>query len=148
MANSNGRPKSEAVKLSKAARERFEKQLATGLDDIFKAVFEAATKDKDASALALLVNRAVPIRKGAPVSFLTRPLTTPGDCAEAFGDILSAVGKGELTPEEGDRVAAIIDKRIGLFATIELQAEIETLKQQLSELIATRGQRPALTVVE
>ena len=39
--NPNGRPKSDTVRLTKAARERFDRQLAEGIDDIFTALFEA-----------------------------------------------------------------------------------------------------------
>jgi hypothetical protein len=74
-----GRPRNEVVRLTKAARERFDRQIAEGLDDIFKALLEAGTKDKDTHALSLLINRAVPIRKGVTVSFKTRPLSTPAD---------------------------------------------------------------------
>ena len=84
MANPHGRPRSETVKLTKTARERFDRQLAEKLPDIFTALFEAGTKDKDTAALSLLVNRAVPVRKGVPVNFKTRPLSNPTECAEAF----------------------------------------------------------------
>ena len=77
MANPNGRPRSETVKLTKTARERFDRQLAEKLPDIFTALFEAGTKEKDTAALSLLVNRAVPVRKGVPVNFKTRPLSNP-----------------------------------------------------------------------
>ena len=76
------------------------RQLAEKLPDIFTALFEAGTKEKDTAALSLLVNRAVPVRKGVPVNFKTRPLSNPSECAEAFGDILAAIGRGELTPDE------------------------------------------------
>ena len=75
MANPHGRPRSETVKLTKTARERFDRQLAEKLPDIFTALFEAGTKEKDTAALSLLVNRAVPVRKGVPVNFKTRPLS-------------------------------------------------------------------------
>src|SRR3954471_16088998 len=53
MANPNGRPRSETVKLTKTARERFDSQLAEKLPDIFTALFEAGTKDKDTAACHL-----------------------------------------------------------------------------------------------
>src|SRR5829696_6211496 len=126
MANPNGRPRSETVKLTKTARERFDRQLAEKLPDIFTALFEAGTKEKDTAALSLLVNRAVPVRKGVPVNFKTRPLSNPAECAEAFGDILAAIGRGELTPDEGNMIGALIERRANLFQTIELQDEIVT----------------------
>ena len=90
MANPHGRPQSDTVKLTKAARERFDRQLAEKLPDIFTALFEAGTQDRDTQALSLLVQRAVPVRKGVTVNFKTRPLSNPGECAAAFGDILEA----------------------------------------------------------
>src|SRR5215211_6054974 len=93
MANPNGRPRSETVKLTKTAREHFDRQLAEKLPDIFTALFEAGTKEKDTAALSLLVNRAVPVRKGVPVNFKTRPLSNPPECAEA-PPFLEALGLG------------------------------------------------------
>ena len=146
MANPHGRPRSETVKLTKTARERFDRQLAEKLPDIFTALFEAGTKEKDTAALSLLVNRAVPVRKGVPVNFKTRPLSNPGECAEAFGDILAAIGRGELTPDEGNMIGALIERRANLFQTVELQDEIAALKAQIAIVIPPP--RPALHVVE
>jgi hypothetical protein len=132
--NPNGRPNSDTVRLTRAARERFDRQLAEGIDDIFKALFEAATKDKDTAALGLLVNRAVPVRRGAVVAFQHRSLHTPQDCAAAFDDILAAVGRGELTPDEGNALGALVERRVGLFHTVELQDEIAALRGQIFAL--------------
>ena len=147
MANPHGRPRSETVKLTKTAREHFDRQLAEKLPDIFTALFEAGTKEKDTAALSLLVNRAVPVRKGVPVNFKTRPLSNPSECAEAFGDILAAIGKGELTPDEGNMIGALIERRANLFQTIELQDEIASLKAQIAGIVVTPP-RPALHVVD
>jgi hypothetical protein len=46
MANPNGRPRSETVKLTKTARERFDRQLAEKLPDIFMALFEAGERGR------------------------------------------------------------------------------------------------------
>ena len=137
MANPHGRPRSETVKLTKTARERFDRQLAEKLPDIFTALFEAGTKEKDTAALSLLVNRAVPVRKGVPVNFKTRPLSNPSECAEAFGDILTAIGRGELTPDEGNMIGALFERRANLFQTIELQDEIASLKAQIAGIVVT-----------
>jgi hypothetical protein len=144
--NSSGRPRSNVVRLTKAARERFDRQLAVKLPDIFTALFEAGTKDKDTQALVLLVQRAVPLRKGVPVNFKTRPLTTPADCALAFAGLLEAIGKGELTAEEGNQIGALIERRANLFHTVELQDEIAALKSQI--LALAPRQLPTLRVVE
>jgi hypothetical protein len=144
MANPNGRPKSDTVKLTKAARECFDRQLAEKLPDIFTALFEAGTKDKDTQALPLLVQRAVPLRKGVPVNFTTRPLTTPADCALAFADLFEAIGRGELTANEGNQIGALIERRANPFHTVELQDEIAALKAQI---VAMAPRQPPTLVV-
>ena len=88
----------------------------------------------------------MPVRKGVPVNFKTRSLSNPSECAEAFGDILTAIGKGELTPDEGNMIGALIERRANLFHTVELQDEIAALKAQMLAL-APRKQS-MLRVVE
>ena len=89
----------------------------------------------------------MPVRKGVPVNFKTRPLSNPTECAEAFGDILAAIGRGDLTPDEGNMIGALIERRANLFQTIELQDEIAALKAQIAGIVVTPP-RPGLHVVE
>src|SRR3954464_5902954 len=110
-------------------------KVAENIDALFEALFEAATEDGDVNAARLLVDRAIPSRRGAPVSFFLRPLRSPPDCADALDDLLVAVSEGKLTPDEASLVSAIVAKRAELFGTIELAAEIEALKAQLTAIV-------------
>ena len=101
----------------------------------FQAVLTAATQDGDMAAAKLLIDRVIPSRRGAPVSFHIRPLKTPEDCALAYADLLDDVGAGRLTPEEAQTISAIVAKRAELFPSIELAAEIEALKAQLAAVL-------------
>ena len=83
---------------------------------MFQAVLTAATQDGDMAAAKLLIDRVIPSRRGAPVSFHIRPLKTPEDCALAYADLLDDVGAGRLTPEEAQTISAIVAKRAELFA--------------------------------
>ncbi|MFL5008433.1 MAG: hypothetical protein ACJ8DK_24190 [Microvirga sp.] len=87
------------------------------------------------AAAKLLIDRVIPSRRRAPVSFHIRPLMTPEDCALAYADLLDDVGAGRLTPEEAQTIAAIVAKRAELFASVELAAEIEALKAQLAAVV-------------
>jgi len=49
---------------------------------------------------------------------------TQANAPKQFGDILTAIGRGELTPDEGNMMGAVIERRANLFQTIELQDEI------------------------
>src|SRR5918995_6983374 len=96
--NKGGRPKSDTLTLTKQARDRFNRKVVQNIDTLFEALFEAATEDGDVNAARLLIDRAIPSRRGAPVSFSLRPLRSPPDCADALDDLLMAVSEGKLTP--------------------------------------------------
>ena len=86
------------------------------------------------AAAKLLIDRVIPSRRGAPVSFHIRPLKMPEDCALAYADLLDNVGAGRLTPDEAQTISSIVAKRAELFPSIELAAEIEALKAQPGRL--------------
>src|SRR3954471_3561906 len=130
-----GRPKPETIALTKAARARFDALAAESIEAVFQAVLTAATQDGDMAAARLLVDRVIPSRRGAPVSFHIPPLKMPEDCALAYADLLDDVGAGRLTPDEAQTISAIVAKRAELFPSIELADEIETLKAQLASVI-------------
>ena len=133
-----GRPKTEAIALTKAARARFDTLAAESIEAVFQAVLTAATQDGDMAAAKLLIDRVIPSRRGAPVSFHIRPLKTPEDCALAYADLLDDVGAGRLTPDEAQTISAIVAKRAELFASVELASEIEALKAQLATMVGTQ----------
>ena len=106
--NKARRPKSKTIALTRRARDRFDRKVAENIDALFEALFEAATEDGDVNAARLLIDRAIPSRRGAPVSFSLRPLRSPPDCADALDDLLVAVSEGRLTPDEANIVSAIV----------------------------------------
>ena len=124
------------------ARARFDTLAAGSIQAVFQAVLTAATQDGDMAAAKLMIDRVIPSRRGAPVSFHIRPLKRPEDCAFAYTDLLDDVGAGRLTPEEAQTISAIVAKRAELFTSVELAAEIEALKAQL----AASWQRPTPAV--
>ena len=129
------RRKADYIALTKAARARFDTLAAESIEAVFQAVLTAATQDGDMAAAKLLIDRIIPSRRGAPVSFHIRPLKTPEDCALAYADLLDDVGAGRLTPEEAQTISAIVAKRAELFASVELAVEIEALKAQLAAVV-------------
>src|SRR3954447_3423755 len=139
-----GLPKVDSIALTKAARARFDALAAESIEAVFQAVLTAATHDGDMAAARLLIDRVIPSRRGAPVSFHIRPLKTPEDCALAYADLLDDVGAGRLTPEEAQTISAIVGKRAELFPSIELAAEIEALKRQLAVVV---GRPPPSTPI-
>ena len=131
------RRKADYIALTKAARARFDTLAAESIEAVFQAVLTAATQDGDMAAAKLLIDRVIPSRRGAPVSFHIRPLKTPEDCALAYADLLENVGSGRLTPEEAQTISSIVAKRAELFASVELAAEMGALKDQLAAIVGT-----------
>ena len=133
--NKGGRPKLDYIAVTKVARARFDTLAAESIEAVFQAVLTAATQDGDMAAAKLLIDRVIPSRRGAPVSFHIRPLKTPEDCGRAYADLLDDVGAGRLTPDEAQTISAIVAKRAELFPSVELAAEIEALKEQLAAVL-------------
>jgi hypothetical protein len=129
------RRKPDYLPLTKAARARFDTLAAESIEAVFQAVLTAATQDGDMAAAKLLIDRVIPSRRGAPVSFHIRPLKTPEDCALAYADLLDDVGAGRLTPEEAQTISSIVAKRAELFPSVELANEIDALKAQLAAVV-------------
>ena len=109
--NKGGRPKSDTITLTKQARDRFNRKVVQNIDTLFDALFDAATKDGDVNAARLLIDRAIPSRRGAPIHFPLRPLKTAQDCADVLTDLLSSVAEGQLTPDEASQLSGIVSKR-------------------------------------
>src|SRR3954454_9532863 len=112
------RRKADYIDLTKAARARFDTLAAESIEADFQAVLTAATQDGDMEDAKLLIDRVIPSRRGAPVSFHIRPLKTPEDCAAGYADLLDYVGAGRLTPEEAQTISAIVGKRAELHAEL------------------------------
>ena len=55
----------------------------------------------DVNAARLLIDRAIPSRRGAPIHFPLRPLKTAQDCAEVLSDLLTSVAEGRAVPSAG-----------------------------------------------
>jgi hypothetical protein len=136
--NKGGRPKSDTITLTKQARDRFNRKVVQNIDTLFDALFDAATKDGDVNAVRLLIDRAIPSRRGAPIHFPLRPLKTAQDCADVLTDLLTSVAEGQLTPDEASQLSGIVAKRAELFGTIELAAEIDALQAQLAAVVGTQ----------
>src|SRR4051794_33543889 len=98
--NKGGRPKVDSITLTKSARARFDTLAAESIEAVFQAVLTAAAQDGDMAAAKLLIDRVIPSRRGAPVSFHIRPLTTPHDCALPYADKAQLASRSFGLPTE------------------------------------------------
>ena len=62
----------------------------------------------DVAALRVCVDRIVPVRRDQPVHFKIEVGNHPDGLITTFDQVLKAVGRGELTPNEGATIAGIM----------------------------------------
>jgi hypothetical protein len=82
----------------------------------------------DATALRLCLERIVPPRRDAPVTFDLPPMGTARDAAKAAGAVLGAVAHGDLTPTEGAHIMALVETYRRTLETTELEARLAALE--------------------
>lgn len=92
-----------------------------------KAVEKAL--EGDTVALRLCLERLVPPRKDTPITFPMAPVRTAADVVEASASVLSAVGAGEVTPEEAGRVMALLTAHRAIVETGELELRVSELEK-------------------
>ena len=101
-----------------------------------KAILEKQlelAKAGDQQAAQLVLSRIWPIRKGRPVSLSLPALEGPQDVVKALGMVANAVGAGDLTPEEGAAVAAVLEMKRKAIETADLEERIARLEQERSK---------------
>ena len=96
---------------------------------VVRAMVDAA-KGGDVSAGRALLDRLVPTMKARAVKIELPPIETPADLGTALGVILSAVGAGDITPEEGAAVAGLVELKRRAIETTDLERRIAQLEQQ------------------
>ena len=93
-----------------------------------RRVIEAA-KVGDMTAARLVLERIYPVRKGRPVHLDLPEIETVADLPVALSALLSAMGHGEITPEEAAVVANVIEAKRRTLETVELEQRIAVLEE-------------------
>jgi hypothetical protein len=84
----------------------------------------------DARAAELILSRVWPPRKGRPVAMRLPAIETAADLVKALGAVADAVAAGDLTPDEGAGMAAVLETKRRAVETVELEARIAALEQE------------------
>lgn len=121
--NPRGRPKGARH----AALVALDQMGADGAQDALRAVVEAA-KGGDVRAADILLRRVWPERRGRPVAIDLPPLARATDLAAALGALVAAVAEGELTPEEGQALAGIVESHRRAIETGEIEQRLAALE--------------------
>jgi tellurite resistance protein len=98
-------------------------------EDVLRAVV-AAAKAGDMRAADILMRRYLPERKGRPVPFDMPEMRSSADAVQASAAVVAAVASGDLTPEEGQAVAAVMETHRRTLETVELERRLAVLERK------------------
>lgn len=88
----------------------------------------AAAKAGDMTACRILLDRLWPPRKGRPIHLDLPVIKTGADLAQALSAVVTALGAGQLTPEEAASVSAVLEVQRRAIELGELEARIAALE--------------------
>lgn len=83
----------------------------------------------DTVALRLCLERIAPPRRDAPVAFSLPTMDGAQEAAKAAASIIEAVSIGELTPQEGALVMALVETYRRTLETTELESRVADLER-------------------
>jgi hypothetical protein len=89
----------------------------------------ACAKEGDMQAARLILDRIVPVRRGAPVLFDLPDMGSPADILRALAAMLKDAASGILSPEEASAVAAVLEGQRKAYETIALEQRVARLEQ-------------------
>ncbi len=84
----------------------------------------------DTVALRLCLERLVPPRKDSPITIDLPPIASAADVVGASAAVLTAVGAGEISPDEAGRVMALLTAHKNIVETGDLERRIAALEEQ------------------
>ena len=123
--NPKGKPKGARHKTTELAYAMME----GGLEAVLEQVVERA-KSGDMLACRMIIDKIIPTKKDRAVAIELSPITTLGGVGRAQSEILQAVVGGDITPNEGERIASIVEARRRVIETLELEERIANLERK------------------
>jgi hypothetical protein len=104
-----------------------EKLMADECDAIVRAVIESA-KGGDIQAAKVILDRVVPIRKGAAVQLDLPEVKTSKGVAAALAALVHAMASGDVTPDEASTIGSVLEIRRRSIETLEFDERLKKLE--------------------
>jgi hypothetical protein len=118
-----GRPKGSRHKVTVLC----EKLMRDDATEIVRAVI-AAARSGDMTACKIVLDRIAPVRKGRPIRFNLPDSRNAEDVAAALEAVVGAMANGELTPDEAQMVANVLEIRRRAIETVDLENRLRVLE--------------------
>ena len=84
----------------------------------------------DTTALRLCLDRLAPPRKGRPITLAVGDVKSLNDLSAVQGEVVAALARGELTPEEAADVASVVEKLGQAWERRDLEERIQALEDR------------------
>lgn len=124
--NPAGKPRGARHRITMLA----EQLMADDATAVVQAVI-AAAKGGDMVAARLVLDRIAPARKGSAVTLDLPTMSTAADCVAAMSAITSAAASGEITSEEGQALAGLVEMQRKAIETGDLETRIAAMERRL-----------------
>lgn len=123
--NPKGRPHGSKHKATIAAQTLLDGEAQA----LTRKVIELA-KDGNVVALRLCLERLIPARKDQPITLKLPKVEGVTDIAKVLEAILKAVAQGEITPSEGQSLAAMLEAYRKGVELADIEARLTTLEER------------------
>jgi hypothetical protein len=124
--NPGGRPVGSRNKLTQLAQ----KLPANDAEEIITAIIEKA-KAGDSTAQRLCMERIMPPMRSSVIQIDLPKLETAQDIMEGYDVLFDALGRGNLTLEELDRLSDVLENKRKAIETVVLAEEMERLMEHV-----------------
>ena len=126
--NPNGKPKGARNKSTLAA----EALLEGSLERICKKVEEEALNG-NMQAAKMILERFLPPRKDRCIEIDIPSVDTFEDILNVVGFIVNAVGKGKITPSEGELLARTVESYSKALETYQFESRLKDVEENLNQ---------------
>src|SRR5215471_19213247 len=93
----------------------------------------------DDVAMRLVFARMLPPRRDRPVPIELPRIESEADARRASGDVMEALGSGEITPQEAEQVLRVVAGAAMVMQSSEMGDRIRWLQERVAQLSAERA---------
>jgi hypothetical protein len=84
----------------------------------------------DHGAAKLLLDRAMPVRRGCPIAITLPPIVVASDAVAAMGKIAAAVSAGKVSPSEAMELSAVVDAARKAIELLDVEIRLKQLEDK------------------